>query len=160
MVREAATRLYDVDRNSVVNKRLTQSGSYDTGTVTIRPKPGKLIDLDQLHESIWATRLSGGTKSGLVSLDVTAVGEAVVTEKETILKVAESDAHFALGKHPDEKHQAAFDELRSALDRGEKVTSVSGRIEGWAGRWPDVLRKLPPKPRRILVSEFETAKEK
>jgi hypothetical protein len=160
MVREAATRLYDVDRNSVVNKRLTQSGSYDTGTVTIRPKPGKLIDLDQLHESIWATRLSGGTKSGLVSLDVTAVGEAVVNEKEMILKVAGSDAHFVLGKHTDEKQQAAFDELRSALDRGEKVTSVSGRIEGWAGRWPDVLRKLPPKPRRILVLEFETAKEK
>jgi hypothetical protein len=160
MVREAATRLYDVDKTSVVNKRLTQSGSYDTGIVAIRPKPGKLIDLDQLHESIWATRLSGGTKSGLVSLDVTAVGEAIANDKETILKVTGSDATFALGKHPDEKHQSAFEELRSAIDRGEKVTSVSGRLDGWAGRWPDVLRKLPPKPRRILVSEFETAKDK
>jgi hypothetical protein len=160
MVREAARRLYDVDKTSVVNKRLTQSGSYDTGIVAIRPKPGKLIDLDQLHESIWATRLSGGTKSGLVSLDVTAVGEAIANDKETILKVTGSDATFALGKHPDEKHQSAFEELRSAIDRGEKVTSVSGRLDGWAGRWPDVLRKLPPKPRRILVSEFETAKDK
>jgi hypothetical protein len=159
-VREAAARLYDVHRNSVENKRLTQSGNYDTGTITIRPKPGRLIDLDQLHESIWATRLSGGTSSGLVSLDVTAVGEAVVNEKETILKVAGSDAHFVLGKHTEDKHTAAFDELRAAVNRGEKVTSVSGRIEGWAGRWPDVLRKLPPKPRRILVSAFKTAKDK
>ena len=160
MVREAATRLYDVDRNFVVNKRLTETGKYDTGTVTIRPKPGKLIDLDLLHESIWATRLSGGTSSGLVSMDVTAIGEAAVLDKETIFKVTGSDDHFVLGKHPDEKNQAAFDELRSALDRGEKVVSVSGRIDGYAGRWPDVLRKQPPKPRRILVTEFETAKEK
>ena len=160
MVREAATRLYDVDRNSVVNKRLTETGKYDTGTVTIRPKPGKLIDLDQLHESIWATRLSGGTHSGLVSLEVTAAGDTVAGEKEPILKVTGSDAHFVLGKHPDDKHQAAFDELRSALERGDKVVSVSGRVDGWAGHWPDVLRKLPPKPRRILVTEFETAKEK
>ena len=160
MVREAATRLYDVDKHSVVNKRLNQSDKYDIGTIMIRPKQGKLIDLDQLHESIWATRLSGGTSSGLVSLDVTAVGEAVIDKNEAILKVAGSDAHFVLGKHPDEKHQSAFDELRSALDRGEKVTSVSGRIDGWAGRWPDVLRKLSSQPRRILVSEFETAKEK
>ena len=160
MVREAATRLYDVDKNSVVNKKLNQAERYDTGTITIRPKPGKLIDLDLLHESIWATRLSGGTSSGLVSLEVTAVGEAAALDKETILKVAGSDAQFVLGKHPDEKHNAAFDELRSAIDRGERVISVGGRLDGWAGHWPEVLRKLPPKPRRILVTEFETARNK
>ena len=118
MVREAATRLYDVDRTSVLNKRLNQSDKYDIGTVTICPKKGRLIDLDQLHESIWATRLSGGTSSGLVSLDVTAVGVAVIDKQEIILRVAGSDAHFVLGKHADDKHQAAIDELRSALDRG------------------------------------------
>ena len=44
------------------------------------------VDLDKLQESVWATRLSGGTRSGLVSLEVTAVGEAAVNEKEIILK--------------------------------------------------------------------------
>ena len=160
MVREAATRLYDVDRSSVVLKKLNQSEKYDVGTIVMRPKPGKLIDLDQLHESIWATRLSGGTSSGLVSVDVTAVGDVAANANETSLRVVGSDAYFVLGKHPDDKHRAAFDDLRSALDRGEKVISVSGRLDGWAGRWPDVLRKLPPKPRRILVTEFETAKDK
>jgi hypothetical protein len=160
MVREAATRLYDVDRSAVIVKRLTQTGDYDTGTIVIRPKPGKLIDLDQLHESIWATRLSGGTKSGLVSLDVTAVGEATLLDHETVFKVAESEAYFSLRKSPDEKHQGTFDELRSAIERGERVVGVSGRLEGWAGRWPDVLRRQPSKPRRILVTEFETAKAK
>jgi hypothetical protein len=160
MVREAATRLYDVDRNAVIVKRLTQTGNYDTGTIVIHPKPGKLIDLDQLHESIWATRLSGGTKSGLVGLHVTVAGEGAVLDNEPIVNVAGPDAYFVLRKNPDDKHQAAFDELCSALDRGEKVVGVSGRLEGWAGRWPDVLRKLPPKPRRILVTEFETAKGK
>ena len=160
MVREAATRLYDVDQSSVVLKKMHQSEKYDIGTITFRAKQGKRIDLDKLHESIWATRLSGGTSSGLVSLEVTAVGDVVGDEKETTLKVTGSDAYFALGKHPDDKHQAAFDELRSALGRGEKVVSVSGRIDGWTGRWPSVLHQLPPKPRRILVTEFETAKDK
>ena len=158
MVREAATRLYDVDRNAVIVKKLTETGNYDTGTIAIRAKAGKLIDLDQLHESIWATRLSGGTKSGLVSMEVTAVGESAMQGNELVFKVSGSDAHFVLRKHTDAKRQGAFDELRSALDRGDKVVTVGGQLEGWTGRWPDVLRSLPAKPRRILVTEFETSK--
>jgi len=158
-VREAAARLYDVDQSSVVLKKLNQAEKYDIGTVAFRAKQGKLIDLDKLHESIWATRLSGGTSSGLVSLEVTVIGEVVVNDKATTLKVTGSDAYFILGKHPEEQ-QATFDELRSALARGEKVISVSGRIDGWAGRWPSVLGHLPPKPRRILVTNFETDKDK
>src|SRR2546426_7909920 len=103
MVREAATRLYDVDRSSVVLKKLHQSEKYDIGTLTLRAKKGKLLDLDKLHESIWATRLSGGTGSGLIKLEVTAVGEVVVKDKATILNVAGSDEHFLLAEDPEEK---------------------------------------------------------
>jgi hypothetical protein len=159
MVREAAARLYDVDRNVTTVKKMTRTGDYDTGTIDISAKAGKLIDLDQLHESIWATRLSGGTKSGLVSLEVTAAGKVSYRDKETILNVSGSDAYFVLARHSEEKLRSAYDELRSAVDRGETIVSVSGRLEGWTGRWPDFLRKLPSKPRRILVSEFETAKQ-
>ncbi len=158
MARDATARLYDVDEKSVVLTKLTQTGKYDAGTIAMRAKKGKLIELDKLHESVWATRLSGGTRSGLVSLEVTAAGTVFVGESETILKVTGSDAHFVLQKNPEGENKAAFDELRSALDRGEQIVSVTGRVDGWSGLWPEVLRKLPPKPRRILVTGFETTK--
>jgi len=158
VAREATARLYDVDADTIVFKRLSKSGKYDTGTVTFRAKTGKLIDLDKLHESVWATRLSGGTRSGLVSLEVTAAGTIVVGDKETTLKVADAEPEFALAQNPEADFKNAFAELRTALERGDKITSVTGRLDGWSGRWPEVLKKLPPKPRRIFVTRFEVAK--
>jgi hypothetical protein len=156
MAREAAARLYDVEESSLVFTKLRQSKSYDIGTLAFRARRGKLIDLDQLNESVATTRLGGGTRSGLVSLEVTAVGDVVATESGLALKVAGADAQFILDRHSDDKHKGAFDELRAALDQGKKVVSVTGIIDGWTGRWPDAVRKLPPKPRRILVTKFET----
>ena len=158
MARDATARLYDVDADTIAFKRLNNTGKYDTGTVTFRAKPGKLIDLDKLHESVWATRLSGGTSSGLVSLEVTVAGTIVVGEKETTLKVAGAEPEFVLAQNPEADFKNAFDELKAALARGEKVTSVSGRLDGWSGRWPEMLKKLPAKPRRILVTRFDATK--
>ncbi len=158
MARDATARLYDVDAETIAFKRLNNTGKYDTGTVTFRAKPGKLIDLDKLHESVWATRLSGGTSSGLVSLEVTVAGTIVVGEKETTLKVAGAEPEFVLTQNQEADFKNAFAELKAALERGEKVTSVSGRLDGWSGRWPEMLKKLPPKPRRILVTRFEVTK--
>ena len=158
MARDATARLYDVDAETIAFKRLNNTGKYDTGTVTFRAKPGKLIDLDKLHESVWATRLSGGTSSGLVSLEVTVAGTIVVGEKETTLKVAGAEPEFVLAQNPEADFKNAFDELKAALARGEKVTSVSGRLDGWSGRWPEMLKKLPAKPRRILVTRFDATK--
>jgi hypothetical protein len=163
VARDATARLYDVTDGSVVLTKLGVSKSYDHGTITFAAKKGKLIDLDKLHESIWATRLSGGTRSGLLKLEVTAVGEAVVQGTETVLRVAGADELFALAEDPEVKvakaEKSSFQKLREALARGEKITSVTGRLDGWQGRWPTVLGKLPPKPRKILVWSFETAKE-
>ena len=158
MARDATSRLYDVDAETIAFKSLTKTGKYDTGTVTFRAKTGKRIDLDELHESVWATRLSKGTSSGLVSLEVTAAGVIVVGDKETTLKVAAAEPEFVLAQNPEADFKNAFDELKAALARGEKVTSVSGRLDGWSGRWPEMLKKLPAKPRRILVTRFEVTK--
>jgi hypothetical protein len=147
-----------VDDNSVVLTKLSRSEKYDQGTITFHAKKGKLIDLDKLHESIWATRLSGSTSSGLVSLEVTAVGEVAASEHEIVLRVAGADAYFVLDENPEGESKAAFGDLKVALNRGDHVVSVTGRLDGWAGRWPDVLRKLPPNPRRILVTSFDIAK--
>lgn len=153
MVVEATARLYDVDEDLVVFTRLQHTNRYDQGTIKFQARKGKLIDLDKLHENIWATRLSGGTSSGLVSLEVTAVGELVETEKGMMLKVANSNAEFALGQHTDEKHAAALANLKGAGPN--RLLRVTGLIDDYRGRWPAVLNKLPAKPRRILVTDFK-----
>ena len=160
MAREATARLYDVVRRSVVLKKFTEKEKYDIGSITFRARKGRLIDLDKLHESIWATRLSGRTRSGLVSLEVTVVGEVIAGEKETTLKVTGSNAYFVLGENPEDDRKYKFDKLRAAVNDGAKVVSVTGRIADYAGRWPKVLAKMPAKPRRILVTSFKTARKR
>jgi hypothetical protein len=147
-----------VDEDSVVFKKLQKTKRYDQGTITFRARQGKLIDLDKLHESIWATRLSGGTRSGLVSLEVTAVGQVVVTKDGAILKIAGSDSHFVLIRSPDEKQAALLGKLQAEAGSAAMVR-VTGRIDSYAGRWPDVLRSRPTGPRRVLVTRFEAVKK-
>ena len=164
MAREAIARQFDVDEDSVTFKRLTQTGKYDHGRITFKAKKGKRISLDQLHESLWATRLSGGTKSGLLSLEVTVVGEVVVNPKEVILRVTGFRDHFVLADDPKvertDGEKSAFTQMHDAIASGKKVINVTGRLDGWRGLWPKVLRELPPKPRRLLLSGFETASAK
>jgi hypothetical protein len=155
VARDATARLYDVDADDV---------KLDTkkGEITFRAKKGHLVDLDKLHESIWATRLSGNTGMSLNWIDVTAAGQVVLEQKQPQLKVTGSDQYFVLVEDPDAKPQAgaptAFNRLREALDRGEKVVSVTGRLEGWSGHFPGFLKALPKKPRTIRVKDFQTAK--
>ena len=154
MACDATARLYDVDEDSVVFKKLQKTRKYDQGTVTFRARKGKLIDLDKLHESIWATRLSGGTRSGLVSLEVTAIGEVVTTEERTVLRVTGSDKEFVLAKHSDDQHAAAFEKLQTGANNLVKLTGI---IDNYVGRWPNLLRKQPTNPRQILVTGVELA---
>ena len=154
MACDATARLYDVDEDSVVFKRLKQSNKYDQGTVTFRARKGALVDLDKLHESIWATRLSGGTRSGIVSLEVAAIGKLIRNSGETVLKVANSNAEFVLQLHSDDKHAGAFGKLR-ALAGDSTVVRVTGLVDNYVGRWPAVLKKRPENPRRLLVTNVQ-----
>ena len=146
MARDAIARQYDVDADRVTL-------NIDKGLVTFGAKKGKLVDLDKLHESIWATRLSGNTGMALDWIDVTAVGEVVVEKDRTVLKVKGSDQVFVL-KEGDKK---AFARLQEAAD-GKKSFSVTGRLEDWKGHFPPFLKTLPKKPRAIAVREFELVK--
>ena len=49
MARDATARLYDVDEDSVVFKKLEKTEKYDQGTITFRARRGRLIDRDKLH---------------------------------------------------------------------------------------------------------------
>ncbi len=158
MACDATARLYDVDEDSVVFNKLQKTKRYDQGTVTFRARKGKLIDLDKLHESVWATRLSGGTRSGLVSLEVTAVGQIVGTKDGAVLNVAGSDSQFVLIRSLDEKHSALFGILQAEAGT-DALVRVTGQIDNYAGRWPEVLRNRPTNPRRILVTHFEVSKK-
>jgi hypothetical protein len=154
VARDATARLYDVDADGV---------QLDTnkGEITFRAKKGRLVDLDKLHESIWATRLSGGTGMGLNWLDVTAMGNALGDREQTRFQVAGTDQYFVLEDDPKTKaaegQKTPMGRLREALERGEKVASVTGRVIGWTGHFPPFLRALPAKPRRIVVKDFQIA---
>ena len=159
MARDATARLYDVDAQSVVFHRLKLTDKYDQATITFRAKKDKLIDLEQLHESVWATRLSGGTSSGVVCLKITAVGQVTTTGDETVLNISGTDRQFFLkddvAAKPKGAEKSPFPELRKALADGPRRVSVTGYVDGWAGRWPAVLSKAPERRPMLMVTSFE-----
>jgi hypothetical protein len=157
VARDATARQFDVEADDV---KLDQSN----GQITFHAKKGRLVDLDKLHESIWATRLSGGTGMGTNWLDVTAVGDVVVEKDRIILKVAGSEEYFVLKEDPKDPKaksgdKTAFARLRESVEDGKKSWSVFGRVEGWAGHFPPFLKAPPKKPRTILVKEFDPVKK-
>ena len=162
MARDATARLYDVDQETFQYKRLRLTEKYDQATIAFRAKPGKLIDLDKLHESIWATRLSGGTNSGAICLEVTAMGDVEMTDRETVLKIQGAERQFVLVSDVKAKPTGAkpgvLSALRDSLANGEQVVSVTGYVEGWTGRWPTVLSQPPAKRPTLMVTSFEKAK--
>ena len=154
MARDAIARQYDVDADAV-------KLDFSRGEISFRARKGRLVDLDKLHESIWATRLSGGTGMALNWIDVTAAGEFVRDRGKLLLRVPSTGRHFVLRDAPEPTAvpggKTPLERLRQALDRGQRVVSVTGRLEGWSGHFPAFLRALPPRPRVIQVREFETA---
>jgi hypothetical protein len=156
MARDAITRQYDVDKNLVTLFCEPGKESYRPGVITFHAKKGKSIDLDKIHESLVATRLSGGTSMRVDYLEITVRGTVVGNaEKGWSLRVSGSDEEFVLAESPTAK--AEQKRLLEALS-AKTVTTVIGRIPGWDGRFPDVLRALAktPKTRTLLVTGFET----
>ena len=149
MARDATARQYDVDADAV---RL----DIAKGEITFQAKKGRLVDLDKLHESIWATRLSGGTGMSLNWIDVTALGEVVVEKERLVLKVKGSEQPFVLNE--DGTNKKVFARLRDAAERGLKSVSVTGRLEDWSGHFPPFLKTVPKKPWAITVKEFASVK--
>ena len=159
MARDAIARQYDVDKNRVILTCDEGKGSYRPGTITFHAKPGKSIDLDQIRESIAATRLSGKTNIGMEYLEITVIGTVERQGNERVLKVAGTNQVFGLSESPTN----ALQKLSDAVAKGEKVTTVIGRVSGWSGRFPvalENLAKTPPDTRAMLsVTDFEVAKK-
>src|SRR5262245_47510238 len=152
MARDAIARQYDVDKNSVDMTTEKGKGSYLPGTITFQAKKGRSIDLEKVRESIAATRLSGGTNMKKDWTGITAKGE-VAGGEELSLKVSGSGEEFVLKEEASAKE--VLPRLREALKRGDKVTSVTGRVQGWNGRFPDVLKAVAGQKKMVLqVTDF------
>jgi hypothetical protein len=160
-----------VDKNSVKISVPAERGEYLPGIITFHAKKGKSIDLAKMRDSLLATRLSGSTGSGVDWLEITATGEGVPGDKETLFKVAGTAQEFVLASEP--SSGAVFQRLREALARGERVRSVTGRVEGWKGNFPVLLRALAGQPLKLtdqltrpvagprtvlFVTDFDTVK--
>jgi hypothetical protein len=167
MARDAIARQYDVDKNRVLLLCETDKGGYRPGTITFFPKKGKTLDLRQMVESLTATRLSGGTGMSMNWLELTATGEVVLDGKTALLKVSGTKQRFVLKEAPEFKNKGGTAtpllRLEAAVASGAKVVSVTGRVDGWSGGFPVVLRaqaKRPPdEPVVLLVTDFETSKK-
>jgi hypothetical protein len=175
-VRDTIARQSDVDASSIKYEVEPGKKRYAIGTITFAAKKGKSLDLQKLQESIRATRLGGDTNSEVKFLEITAEGEVVGNDKETLLSVSGTKQQFRLGEDPQAKpkdgDKTPYQRLQQALAKGQKVASVTSRVQGWSGRWPVVLRELaaesakdarqsdkavPKKPTLLLVTAFETA---
>jgi hypothetical protein len=173
-VRDTIARQFDVDNESMKYDKEPGEGRYRKGTITFAAKKGKSIDLQKLQKSLSATRLGKRTRSAVIYLEVTAEGKVAAAGKELRLEVSDSGEQFTLGEDPKEKPKEGmktpYQRLKEALGKGEKVVSVTGRVEGWSGVWPKVLSKLAEeadkdkekpaakKPALLMVTGFKTVK--
>ena len=162
MASDAIARQYDVDAGLT---KLTlpkgQKGDYQLGTIEFTAKKGKSIDLDKMAESIAATRLSGGTSMSMDYLEIMARGEVIERDKELVLKVSGTGQEFVLGEEP--AAQGGLQRLREAVARGDKVSTVTGRVRDWTGLFPKVLAAWAKAPetqkRKLTVVDFEVEKK-
>ena len=162
MAWDAIARQYDVDADSTkLTRPNDQKGGYQLGTIEFAAKKGKSIDLDKIHESITATRLSGGTSMGMDYLEITAKGEAIKRGEELVFKVSGTGQELVLSEEPDAK--GGLQRLREAVARGDKVSTITGRVPGWNGRFPAVLAAWAKAPdaqkRKLTVVDFTVEKK-
>lgn len=145
MARDATARLYDVDALKTIL-------DIPKGTVSFQAKDGKLVDLDQWCESMWATRLGDRTGMRLLWMEVTARGELAQTDEGLVLKVPGTDRFFVLADPPGTSPQRSpLAGLRARLQRGETEVTVTGRLDGWQGNFVQFLRERQPHPRRLVL---------
>ena len=167
-MRDTIARRSDVDKDSIKYEVEPGTQKYRKGTTTFATKKGQSFDLKGLCADLKATRLGGGTGSEVLYLEITAAGELIAGEKETLLKVGGTAQQFVLGDDPKAKPEAdkkaPYQRLQEAMKKGEKIVSVTGRVEGWSGRWPTALRELSKqlaeegKKPLLVVTDFEVAK--
>ena len=134
----------------------------EKSTLTFRPKPGKSLDPSAIHAALKPTRLGKNAGSVLSYFRLTAVG-SITGEKELRLKVRGTDLEFVLTEtqeaKPDQGGRTLLQHLRGELAKGHGDMEVTGYLDGWKGRFPEVLKKEVPKVPVLQVIEFRGRKQ-
>ena len=161
-MRDAVARQVDVQKDSVQLTCEKGEGKYRPGKVTFQAKKGQSIKLGKIQELIASTRLSGHTNMRVNYLEITVRGSLAVRGVETILKVSGTTQHFELAADDRDLEKV----LLAAADRSEKEVTVVGRVDGWNGRFPVVLRTLAKrygtdgkKPILLVIKSLEVAEQ-
>jgi hypothetical protein len=122
----------------------------DGGRVVFAAMPGHSLDLDKIHACLKETRLSGkppgNTRSRIQYLQLLVKGNVAKDGEDLLLKVNGTKQVFRLGEEPSSETvplNSDFQRLEKAVANGRKVVSVTGRVKGWCGHFPAVLRELP-----------------
>jgi len=133
----------------------------EKSTLTFRPKPGKSLGPSAIHAALKPTRLGKNAGSVLSYFRLTAVGP-ITGEKELRLKVRGTDLEFVLAEDseakPDKEGRTLLQHLRSELAKGPGDVQVTGYLDGWKGRFPEVLKKEVPKVPVLQVIDFRIRK--
>jgi len=134
----------------------------EKSTLTFRPKPGKSLDPSAIHAALKPTRLGKNAGSVLSYFRLTAVG-SITGEKELRLKVRGTDLEFVLTEtqeaKPDQGGRTLLQHLRGELAKGHGDMEVTGYLDGWKGRFPEVLKKEVHKVPVLQVIEFRARKQ-
>ncbi|HJM65077.1 MAG TPA: hypothetical protein QGF50_15280 [Roseibacillus sp.] len=161
-MRDAVARQVDVQKDSVQLTCDEGEGKYRPGTVTFQAQEGKSIKLGKIQESIAATRLSGHTNMRVDYLEITVSGSLAVRGADTMLKVSGATQQFELAADDRDLEKV----MLAAAERSEKVVTVVGRVDGWTGRFPVVLRTLAKRygtdgkrPILLVISSLKVAEK-
>jgi hypothetical protein len=152
-----------VEKESVKLTCEADEGKYRPGTVTFRAKEGKSINLGKIQELIAATRLSGHTNMRVDYLEITVRGNLLLRDDTAVLQVSGAGQQFEL--EADDRTLAKT--LLEAAERSEQAVTVVGRVDGWRGRFPVVLRTLAKRygtdgktPILLVITSLKTAGKK
>jgi hypothetical protein len=149
-----------VEKDSVELTCETEEGKYRPGKVIFKAKQGSSINLGKIQETIAATRLSGNTNMRVSYLEIAVQGDLVLRNQEASLLVSATGQEFEL----EADDRILEQRLREVAARSAQAVTVVGRVDGWSGRFPVVLRTLKKRygtdnktPMLLVISSLETA---
>ena len=161
-MRDAVARQDDVESESVELFCEPGEGKYRPGKVTFQAKEGKSINLGRIQELITATRLSGNTNMRVDYLNITVRGKLILRGKEPVLLVSGAQQEFELAADD----RVLEKRLMKVAGQNTAAVTVVGRVDGWNGRFPVVLRTLAKRygtdgktPILLVITSLETSEK-
>ena len=151
-----------MDKDSVTLSCETDEGKYRPGKIEFRAKKGRSINLGRIQEAITATRLSGNTNMRVDYLKIAVRGKLIFRDKEPVLLVSGANQEFELAADDRELEKR----LMQMMGPSATAVTVVGRVDGWNGRFPVVLRTLAKRygtdgktPILLVITSLETSKK-